>query len=77
MPVASALTATHRDCLIVASFGQEPEIYTASVPWKESIEFENIGHNFLLKGFLMLTFDLYILLAIAFFYLPRSALKCC
>ena len=26
MPVASALTGTHRDNLIVASFGQEPEI---------------------------------------------------
>ena len=26
MPVASALTGTHRDCLIVTSFGQEPEI---------------------------------------------------
>ena len=26
VPVASALTGTHRDCLIVASFGQEPEI---------------------------------------------------
>ena len=25
-PVASALTYTHRYCLIVASFGQEPEI---------------------------------------------------
>ena len=26
MPVASALTGTHRDCLIIASFSQEPEI---------------------------------------------------
>ena len=26
VPVASALTDTHRDCLVVASFGQEPEI---------------------------------------------------
>ena len=26
VPVASALTATHRESLIVASFGQEPEI---------------------------------------------------
>ena len=26
VPVASALTGTHRDCLIVVSFGQEPEI---------------------------------------------------
>ena len=26
MPVASALTGTPRDCLIVASFGQESEI---------------------------------------------------
>ena len=26
VPVASAFTGTHRDCLIVASFGQEPEI---------------------------------------------------
>ena len=26
VPVASALTGTHRDCLVVASFGQEPEI---------------------------------------------------
>ena len=26
MSVASALMGTHRDCLIVASFGQEPEI---------------------------------------------------
>ena len=25
-PVASALTGTQRDCLVVASFGQEPEI---------------------------------------------------
>ena len=24
--VASALTGTHRDCLIVVSFGQEPDI---------------------------------------------------
>ena len=26
MPVASALTGSHRDSLIVASFGQEPDI---------------------------------------------------
>ena len=26
MPVASVLTGAHRDCLIVASFTQEPEI---------------------------------------------------
>ena len=26
MPIASALTGTHRDCLIVASFGHESEI---------------------------------------------------
>ena len=26
VPVASALTGTHGDCFIVASFGQEPEI---------------------------------------------------
>ena len=26
VPIASALIGIHRDCLIVASFGQEPEI---------------------------------------------------
>ena len=26
VPIANALSGTHRDCLIVASFGQEPEI---------------------------------------------------
>ena len=31
VPVADALTGTHRDCLIVASFGQEPEIQYSSL----------------------------------------------
>ena len=26
VPIASALTGAHRDCLVVTSFGQEPEL---------------------------------------------------